>query len=86
MTILAWIVIGLIAGASANYLVKGGFGLIASLVLGVIGAALGGWIFAQLTGVDPINQIDIWSIIVSIFGAVIVVGLAKVVLGRGGEG
>ena len=64
MTILSWIVVGLIAGFLAGVVVKGGgFGLIGDIIVGVIGGLLGGWIASQFAeyrqydgdqpGVDP---------------------------------
>jgi uncharacterized membrane protein YeaQ/YmgE (transglycosylase-associated protein family) len=85
MGIIAWIVLGLIAGGLANYIMKGGFGLIGSLIAGVLGAVVGGWFTNYLFNSDDVMGINLWSILVSIVGAIIVVGVAKVVLGRGGD-
>ena len=93
MSLIAWIVIGLIAGGTANWAMKGGFGLIGSIVLGIIGAIVGGFIGNLLfgggdintIGSTDVNSINIWTIIFSIFGAILVVGFTKVVMGRGGD-
>ena len=75
MGIVAWIVIGLIAGWLAGLATKGsGFGLIGDVILGVVGALLGGFLASSLFGVaDPISGFNLTTIIVAFIGAVIVV-------------
>ncbi|HEY2177039.1 MAG TPA: GlsB/YeaQ/YmgE family stress response membrane protein [Caulobacteraceae bacterium] len=72
MGIIAWLVLGLIAGFIASKIVNHtGSGLIMDIVLGVIGAFVGGWIFSFFghTGVTGLN---IPSLIVAVIGAVVV--------------
>jgi len=74
MGIIAWIVLGLIAGAIAKAILPGrqGGGWIATLVIGVIGALLGGWIGSAIFG---IGLEEFWSIqtwLVAILGALLV--------------
>jgi uncharacterized membrane protein YeaQ/YmgE (transglycosylase-associated protein family) len=72
MSILAWIVLGLIAGFIGSKVVnKTGEGIILDIVLGVIGAVVGGWLFRffDSTGVTGLN---LWSMLVAIIGAVVV--------------
>ena len=72
MGILSWLILGLVAGFIASKLVnKTGSGLIMDIVLGVIGAFVGGWIFSFFghTGVTGLN---IGSLIVATLGAVVV--------------
>ena len=75
MGIVAWIVIGLIAGWLAGLATKGsGFGLVGDVILGVVGALLGGFLASSLFGVaDPISGFNLTTIIVAFIGAVIVV-------------
>jgi uncharacterized membrane protein YeaQ/YmgE (transglycosylase-associated protein family) len=75
MGIIAWLVVGAIAGWLAGYLVKGdeGMGVIGHIVLGIVGGIVGGWIAGLLTGGDYINGINITTIVVAVIGAVIVV-------------
>ena len=75
MGIVAWIVIGLIAGWLAGVATKGsGFGLVGDVILGVVGALLGGFLASSLFGVaDPISGFNLTTIIVAFIGAVIVV-------------
>ena len=72
MSILAWIVLGLISGFIASKLVTGsGKGLLADLVLGVIGAFVGGATFNYF-GNTGITGFNIWSVFVAVIGAVLV--------------
>ena len=74
MGILAWIVLGLIAGVIAQFLVGGGYGIIGSIVLGIVGAVVGGFIAGLITGGnDYITGINLTTIIVAVIGAVVVV-------------
>jgi len=72
MSILAWIVLGLISGFIASKLVTGsGKGLLADLVLGVIGAFVGGATFNYF-GNTGITGFNLWSVFVAVIGAVLV--------------
>ena len=86
MNILAWIVLGAIAGYIAGLLVRGdeGLGVIGHIVLGIVGAIVGGFIAASFFGVkDPIQgALDLSSIVVSAIGAVIVVVGVNALTGR----
>jgi uncharacterized membrane protein YeaQ/YmgE (transglycosylase-associated protein family) len=75
MGILAWIVVGLIAGWLAGLVTKGsGYGLIGDVILGVVGALLGGFVAANVFGVaNPISGFNLTTIIVAFIGAVVVV-------------
>lgn len=71
MSILAWIVLGLIAGFIASQLVNShGEGLILDIVLGVVGAVLGGWLFTMF-GMQGVSGVNLWSILVATLGAVV---------------
>lgn len=76
MSIIAWIVLGAIAGYLAGFLVKGdeGLGVIGHIVLGIVGALLGGFLAGALFNSHPIDgPLDISSIVVATIGAIIVV-------------
>ena len=80
MSFLAWIVLGLIAGWIASMLVnKSGEGVLLDIVLGVIGAVLGGWLFNTFghTGVTGLN---LYSLLVAVVGAVVVLFLYHLVV------
>jgi uncharacterized membrane protein YeaQ/YmgE (transglycosylase-associated protein family) len=72
MSILAWIVLGLIAGFLASKIVnKQGEGLVVDLILGIVGAVAGGWLF-NLFGASGVTGLNLYSIVVSVVGAIAV--------------
>ena len=72
MSIVAWLVVGLIAGFLASKLVnKSGEGVVLDIVLGVIGAIVGGFLF-NLMGASGVDGINLYSVLVAVVGAVIV--------------
>jgi len=72
MGIIAWLILGLIAGFIASKLVnKSGEGLAMDIVLGIVGAVVGGFI-ANALGFHGITGFDLYSILISVLGAVIV--------------
>ena len=74
--IIAWLVIGALAGWLAGLLVKGtGFGLIVDIIVGIVGAVIGGWLAGQLGIV--VGSGFIASIIVAVAGAVILLLIIK---------
>ena len=78
-SIIAWIIIGLVAGWLAGTLFHGrGFGCLADIVLGMVGAIIGGWIFTQL---HILGGGLIYSIAAATVGAVILVAIAKLFSG-----
>jgi uncharacterized membrane protein YeaQ/YmgE (transglycosylase-associated protein family) len=82
MSILAWMVLGLIAGFVASKLVnKTGEGLVLDIALGIVGALAGGWIFNQF-GEPGVTGLDLWSLIVAAVGAVVLLVLYHAITGR----
>jgi uncharacterized membrane protein YeaQ/YmgE (transglycosylase-associated protein family) len=72
VSIIAWIVLGLIAGFIASKIVnRQGEGIVLDIVLGIIGAVVGGWIMTAVGG-QGVNGFNAYSIIVAIGGAVVV--------------
>ena len=72
MSIIAWIVLGLIAGFIASKIVnKQGEGFILDIVLGVVGAVVGGWLFTAFGSVG-VTGFNLWSVIVAVIGAIVV--------------
>jgi uncharacterized membrane protein YeaQ/YmgE (transglycosylase-associated protein family) len=72
MSFLAWIVLGLISGFIASKLVnKTGEGVILDIVLGVVGAVVGGWLFTTF-GMSGVTGLNIYSMLVAVVGAVVV--------------
>ena len=84
MGLLAWIVVGLIAGWLASRVMKGhGSGLVGDLVLGVVGALLGGFLASTLLKIpNAVNGINVMSILVAFIGVVILIALLRAVSGR----
>ena len=82
MSIIGWIVFGLIAGFIASKLVnKTGQGLLLDIVLGVVGAVVGGWVFTFF-GADGVTGFNIYSMVVAVVGAIIVLVIYHAVAGR----
>ncbi len=72
MSIIGWLILGLIAGFVASKLVnKTGEGLVTDIVLGVVGAVVGGFLFS-LIGAAPVTGFNIYSMFVAVVGAVVV--------------
>jgi uncharacterized membrane protein YeaQ/YmgE (transglycosylase-associated protein family) len=84
MGIIAWIVVGLIAGWLTGLVMKGGgYGLVGDIVLGIVGALIGGFLASALFGIpNPVNGINIESIIIAFIGAVIVTAIVRALSGR----
>jgi uncharacterized membrane protein YeaQ/YmgE (transglycosylase-associated protein family) len=83
MSIIGWIIFGLIAGFIASKIVnKQGEGLIMDMVLGIIGAVVGGYLVEFFTGHPYASGFNIPSMIVAIIGAIIVLFLYHTVFGR----
>ena len=73
--IIWWIIVGLIAGWAAGKIMKGGgYGVIADIILGILGAIIGGWVVGVL-GFGHGGLI--WSILVAILGAVILIWITR---------
>lgn len=84
MGILAWIVVGLIAGWLAGKVMSGGgYGLIGDIIVGIVGALIGGFLASTLFNMpDAVNGINITSIFVAFIGAVILLAILRAVSGR----
>ncbi|WP_158810661.1 GlsB/YeaQ/YmgE family stress response membrane protein [Beijerinckia sp. L45] len=81
MSILAWIVLGLIAGFIGSKIVnKSGEGLILDIVLGIVGAVVGGYLFT-LFGAAPVTGLNLYSLLVAIVGAVVVLVVYHMITG-----
>ena len=79
--ILAWIIVGLVAGFLAGQVMKGGgYGVIGDIVVGIIGAFVGGFIFSLLMPGSSAGLIG--SIVVAFIGAVVFIALVRALPGR----
>jgi uncharacterized membrane protein YeaQ/YmgE (transglycosylase-associated protein family) len=71
MSFIAWIVLGMIAGFIASKLVnKTGEGMLMDIVLGVVGAVIGGWLFRTF-GMPGVTGLNVYSLIVAVVGAAV---------------
>ena len=83
MSILAWIVLGLIAGFIASKIVCGsGQGMLLDIALGVVGAVVGGYVFSAI-GATGITGFNLYSMFVAVVGAALVLWIYHAVVGRG---
>ena len=82
MSIIGWLVLGLISGYVASKIVnKRGEGLVLDIVLGIVGALVGGFIFDAI-GAGGITGFNPWSFLVAIVGAIIVLAVWHALFGR----
>lgn len=82
MSIIAWIVLGLLAGWIAGMVMKGGgYGLVGDIVLGIIGAIIGGWLTGLLLGRDMVNGFNVESLIVAVIGAIVLIAISRAITG-----
>jgi uncharacterized membrane protein YeaQ/YmgE (transglycosylase-associated protein family) len=82
VSIIGWIVLGLIAGFIASKIVnKSGEGFILDIVLGIVGAVVGGFLFAQL-GAVGVTGFNIYSMFVAVVGAIVVLVIYHAISGR----
>ena len=82
MSIIAWLVLGLIAGFIASKLYAGsGQGAILDIVLGIVGAFVGGFLFSMF-GAAPVTGFNLYSMIVADIGAVVVLWIYHAIAGR----
>lgn len=83
MGFIGSIVLGLLAGWITGMIMKGGgYGIIGDLILGLIGALVGGWLSGLLLGVDLTTGFNLTSLLVSVVGAVVVVAVFRLVTRR----
>ena len=79
MGLISMIVVGLIAGLVASWLMKAKTGMLVDLILGIVGSVVGGWVASLITGLDLVTGVNLTSIIVSIIGAVIVIAVYRLI-------
>jgi uncharacterized membrane protein YeaQ/YmgE (transglycosylase-associated protein family) len=84
MSIIGWIVLGLISGFIASKIVnKTGEGIVLDIILGIVGAVVGGFLFAQF-GAAGVTGFNLYSMFVAIVGAIIVLLIYHWITGRRG--
>lgn len=86
MSILGWIILGGLAGWLASLLVRGtGLGLLGDILVGIVGAFIGGIIVSALGGTG-ITGFNIWTFVVAVIGAVILLLIVRLITGGRGRG
>ena len=83
MGLISWIILGLIAGFISSKIVnKTGEGLILDIVLGVVGAVIGGYLF-NLFGAQGVTGLNLWSLLVAMIGAIVVLMVYRLIVSGG---
>jgi uncharacterized membrane protein YeaQ/YmgE (transglycosylase-associated protein family) len=82
MGILTWIVLGLVAGWLAGQFMRGGYGLVGDIVLGIIGAIVGGFLTGLVLGRDMVTGFNLESVVVAFLGAVVLIAISRMFSGR----
>lgn len=81
MDLLTWIIVGLVAGVLASFVAGGGFGIIGDIIIGIVGAFVGGWIFSKLGIESPWGGLA-GTIFVAFIGAVVLLFLIRLIRRR----
>ena len=83
MSWLAWIIVGGIAGWLASMVMHSRMGMLMDIVVGIVGAFVGGFLLSAV-GTAGVTGFNLWSVFVAFIGAVVLLGLLRLVSGRGG--
>ncbi|MEX1156837.1 MAG: GlsB/YeaQ/YmgE family stress response membrane protein [Chloroflexota bacterium] len=86
MSWIAWIVVGAVAGFLASKIVGSKEGLVMMIVLGIVGALVGGYVAAEVLKIGSVDAINVESILIATLGAVGVLLIMRMVNGRRGLG
>jgi uncharacterized membrane protein YeaQ/YmgE (transglycosylase-associated protein family) len=81
MDLLTWLIVGLVAGVLASMVAGSGYGIIGDIVIGIVGAFIGGWIFRAAGWHPPFGGLA-GVIFVAFIGAVILLAILHVIHGR----
>jgi uncharacterized membrane protein YeaQ/YmgE (transglycosylase-associated protein family) len=81
--LLIWIVLGAVAGWLAGLIMGNRGGLLMNIIVGIIGAVIGGWVMGFFFGEPGATGLNIWSIVVAVVGAIILLAVVNLVSGRG---
>ena len=79
MGLIATIVVGLVAGLLASWIMKAETGVFVDLILGVVGSVLGGWITSLFLGINLVSGFNLTSIIVALGGAILVIAIYRLI-------
>jgi uncharacterized membrane protein YeaQ/YmgE (transglycosylase-associated protein family) len=78
MDILTWLIVGLVAGVLASMVVGGGYGILGDIVVGIVGAFVGGWLFRQLGWHTPFGGLA-GTIFIAFIGAIVLLLLLRLI-------
>jgi uncharacterized membrane protein YeaQ/YmgE (transglycosylase-associated protein family) len=78
MDILTWLIVGLVAGVLASLVVGGGYGILGDIVVGIIGAFVGGWLFRQMGWHSPFGGL-VGTIFVAFIGAIVLLLILRLI-------
>jgi uncharacterized membrane protein YeaQ/YmgE (transglycosylase-associated protein family) len=82
MGLLSTILVGLVAGLLASWIMKEKTGVLLDIILGIIGSVVGGWISSLITGVNLMSGFNLTSIIVALIGAIVVILIYRLIKRR----
>jgi len=83
MSIIAWVVLGLISGFIASKIVNStGEGIVLDILLGIVGAVAGGFLF-HIIGATAVTGFNLWSMFVAVVGAMVILGIKHALMGHG---
>jgi len=78
MDLLTWLIVGLVAGVLASFVMGGGFGIIGDIIIGILGAFIGGWLFSRLGVGTPFAGLA-GTIFVAFIGAVVLLFILRLI-------
>jgi len=82
MGIISWLILGLVAGWLAGQFMKGGgYGMVGDIILGIIGAFVGGFLASNILGLD-VTGFNLTSVVIAFIGACIVIGISRAISPR----
>ncbi|MBI3887970.1 GlsB/YeaQ/YmgE family stress response membrane protein [Candidatus Microgenomates bacterium] len=79
MDAILWIILGGVAGVVASAITKSKHGILADIILGIIGGLVGGFVM-NLLGYSGVNGLNLYSLIVSVIGAAILIGIGRIIM------
>jgi uncharacterized membrane protein YeaQ/YmgE (transglycosylase-associated protein family) len=83
MGILSWIIVGLLAGWIAGMIMKGsGYGVVGNIVVGIVGALLGGFLSTTLFDGVSLSGFNLQSLLIAILGSIVLIFLVRLLPGR----
>lgn len=78
MDILTWLIVGLVAGVLASVVIGKGYGLVADIIIGIVGAFIGGWIFRQMGWGSPLPGLA-GTIFIAFIGACVLLLILRLI-------